>query len=297
MSFRDPNPVTTTPGTNSDPAGFAINSRIMLTAIIIILFVVILMISLHLYSRWYLLRSRRFHLRRFDRRNRAAAAIIYFADPSSTTAVVTTTRGLDPSVIKSLPVFTFSAANANAIDCAVCLSEFEDNETGRVLPNCKHVFHVECIDMWFRSHTSCPLCRSLVEPVAGEVKSTVEEVAISISDPVSGDDQGSRPEICDTDRVGEAGAHENSDPGDSRRKPAAIEIPKRNLGELENDLTRSNSFRSPMSRVISFTRILSRERRSASSSSSIGFPSVVSPPACSMPVTDLDIDFGGEDTR
>lgn len=277
MSLRIPNQLSP-PGSNSDPITFTINSRIMLTVILIILFVVILMVSLHLYSRWYLFRSRRFHLRRS---RRAAAAFIFFSDPSSTNSAVTT-RGLDPSVVKSLPIFTFSATARNAIECAVCLSEFEESESGRVLPNCKHTFHVDCIDMWFHSHSTCPLCRSPVLPIAGDVKSAAEEVAISISD------QGLRSELRDTGCVGEAETSENSDHGDSRRKPAAIEIPMRNIGESEeNDLTRSHSFRSPMSRVISFTRILSRERRIASPSS-IGFP----------PVTELDMELGGrEETR
>ncbi|KFK24197.1 hypothetical protein AALP_AAs41122U000500 [Arabis alpina] len=273
MSFRDPNPQTK-PGPNSDdPVTFSINGRIMLTAIIIILFVVILMVTLHLYSRWYLFRSRRFNLRR----SRRAAAFIFFSDPSSTTSSTVTTRGLETSVIKTLPIFTFTASNANAnaenaIECAVCLSEFEENESGRVLPNCKHTFHVDCIDMWFHSHSTCPLCRSPVIPIAGDLKTTVEEVAISISDT----DPGLRSDP-------EAGTSEGS-----RRKPAAIEIPVRNIGESEeNDLSRSQSFRSPMSRVMSFTRILSRERRNPSSSS-VGLSPVVSPP-----VTEFDIELGG----
>lgn len=129
--------------------------------------------------------------------------------------------------------------------------------------------------MWFHSHSSCPLCRSLVEPIAGGVKTAAEEeVAISISDPVSDD-------------VVEA---ETSDREDSGEKPAAIEVSRRNLGESENELTRSHSFRS---RVISSTWIFSKERRSASSSSSsLGVQRV-----CSMPVTELDIEAGGEEAR
>ena len=29
----------------------------------------------------------------------------------------------------------------------------------RVLPDCNHGFHMECIDKWFTSNSSCPLCR------------------------------------------------------------------------------------------------------------------------------------------
>eukprot|EP01018_Ginkgo_biloba_P000211 Gb_04643 [translate_table: standard] len=45
-----------------------------------------------------------------------------------------------------------------------CLCEFEKNEKGRMLPRCSHSFHTECIDMWFHSHSTCPLCRTSAKP-------------------------------------------------------------------------------------------------------------------------------------
>ncbi|CAM6127312.1 unnamed protein product [Calypogeia fissa] len=69
--------------------------------------------------------------------------------------------GLDKSVLDLLPTFVFStdSASTEQMVCAVCLEEFVDGEGGRVLPKCSHCFHVQCIDMWFLSHSSCPLCR------------------------------------------------------------------------------------------------------------------------------------------
>ncbi|KAL5698288.1 RING-type E3 ubiquitin transferase [Ranunculus cassubicifolius] len=49
-------------------------------------------------------------------------------------------------------------------ECSVCLSVFEDGESIRQLPRCKHSFHAQCIDMWLFSHSDCPLCRAFVGP-------------------------------------------------------------------------------------------------------------------------------------
>ena len=46
--------------------------------------------------------------------------------------------------------------------CAVCLCEFKEGEELRLVPKCEHRFHSGCIDMWFHSHTTCPLCRTPV---------------------------------------------------------------------------------------------------------------------------------------
>nr|GEW83057.1 zinc finger, RING/FYVE/PHD-type [Tanacetum cinerariifolium] len=68
------------------------------------------------------------------------------------------------SVIQSFPVFTYSDVKnlkigEDALECAVCISEFADNEHLRFLPKCHHVFHPDCIDAWLASHTTCPVCR------------------------------------------------------------------------------------------------------------------------------------------
>ncbi|PWA97175.1 Zinc finger, RING/FYVE/PHD-type [Artemisia annua] len=74
-------------------------------------------------------------------------------------------RGLARSVINSFPVFTYSDVKnlkigKDALECAVCISEFADDEQSRLLPKCHHVFHTNCIDAWLASHTTCPVCRS-----------------------------------------------------------------------------------------------------------------------------------------
>lgn len=82
-----------------------------------------------------------------------------------------TFSGVDKQVIEALPVFKFSSLRGSkeGLECVVCLSKFEDSETLRLLPKCKHAFHVNCIDKWLERHSSCPLCRSSVDP--GDVRS------------------------------------------------------------------------------------------------------------------------------
>ncbi|XVF23873.1 hypothetical protein REPUB_Repub13aG0076800 [Reevesia pubescens] len=44
--------------------------------------------------------------------------------------------------------------------CAVSLSQSEEGEEVRTLPECLHSYHAPCIDMWLHSHSSCPMCRA-----------------------------------------------------------------------------------------------------------------------------------------
>ena len=50
----------------------------------------------------------------------------------------------------------------------MCLNEFEETETLRLIPKCDHVFHPECIDEWLATHTTCPVCRANLVPQPGD---------------------------------------------------------------------------------------------------------------------------------
>lgn len=45
-------------------------------------------------------------------------------------------------------------------ECIICLSEFTIGEKIRILEKCNHGFHLQCIQQWLISHSSCPTCRS-----------------------------------------------------------------------------------------------------------------------------------------
>lgn len=69
--------------------------------------------------------------------------------------------GLDQAFIDALPVFFYKEIIGlkEPFDCAVCLCEFSDQDKLRLLPMCNHAFHIDCIDTWLLSNSTCPLCR------------------------------------------------------------------------------------------------------------------------------------------
>lgn len=77
-------------------------------------------------------------------------------------------RGLDPSVVATFPIVSYREVvehkvGKGVLECAVCLTAFEDDDDLRLLPHCSHAFHPECIDPWLQSRVTCPLCRANLE--------------------------------------------------------------------------------------------------------------------------------------
>ncbi|KAE8716531.1 RING-H2 finger protein ATL46 [Hibiscus syriacus] len=78
--------------------------------------------------------------------------------------------GLDQSFIDALPVFLYKEIMGlkEPSDCAVCLCEFLEEDKLRLLPLCSHAFHIDCIDTWLMSNSTCPLCREVQMMEKGE---------------------------------------------------------------------------------------------------------------------------------
>ncbi|XP_066346656.1 RING-H2 finger protein ATL8-like [Miscanthus floridulus] len=93
-------------------------------------------------------------------------------------AAAAANRGVKKSVLRKIPTVPYVAPSAargdvesrgepaaesgEATECAICLAEFEEGESMRVLPQCGHAFHAACIDKWLRGHSSCPSCRRIL---------------------------------------------------------------------------------------------------------------------------------------
>ncbi|KAI4385534.1 hypothetical protein MLD38_003548 [Melastoma candidum] len=98
--------------------------------------------------------------------------------------------GLQSSLLETLPVTRYAnEGEVKAAECVVCLGEFNEGEWTRNLPECGHRFHVACIDAWFRSHSSCPVCRARVgsslwtlsrESYAQEMATSYQDLSLRI---------------------------------------------------------------------------------------------------------------------
>ncbi|KAL1543053.1 RING-type E3 ubiquitin transferase [Salvia divinorum] len=151
---------------------YASDGKLMLCVIVLILAMAGSMVGLYYYLRWY-----------YDRHSRTPPPPVralprpHRPIPGQVMLCAGDGRGLEPAVVSSLPVFVhLPDRELPEVECAICLLEFEEKEVVRQLPKCNHYFHVECVDMWFRSHSTCPLCRWPVEKVAaGRSVEPVEE--------------------------------------------------------------------------------------------------------------------------
>ncbi|XP_020596164.1 E3 ubiquitin-protein ligase ATL6-like, partial [Phalaenopsis equestris] len=115
-------------------------------------------------------------------------------------------KGLDSSLLEKFPTMVYSSVKAQklgkeSLECAVCLCEFEDDDVLRLLPRCSHVYHRDCIDVWFATHVTCPVCRTnLAAEDQDQHPEMVDVVAISVEEVVDGEDR--HPDLEDLVRIG-----------------------------------------------------------------------------------------------
>ncbi|KAJ3669953.1 hypothetical protein LUZ60_010277 [Juncus effusus] len=65
-------------------------------------------------------------------------------------------------------------SSATSACCSVCLADYNDTDSLRVLPDCGHMFHVACVDTWLRLRPTCPVCRT--SPVPSPMPTPLAEV-------------------------------------------------------------------------------------------------------------------------
>ena len=76
--------------------------------------------------------------------------------------------GYSPDELKTLPKSRFRGSEI----CAICLDNLSEGEICRVLPDCKHIFHLNCVDQWLSKVPACPVCRRSLRLTDSEAKRT-----------------------------------------------------------------------------------------------------------------------------
>ncbi|KAI0507355.1 hypothetical protein KFK09_013477 [Dendrobium nobile] len=181
----------------------SVTGKVMLSGVIVFFFLLVFILILFLRANRYLGAS-----------PILASSPARFLFPSSgTVGAAFPGSALDSAVLRSLPVTVFnSAAFKDGMECAVCLAELTNGDATRFLPGCRHVFHLKCIDRWFASNSTCPICRSSIKPPAVESKITMstdsEQSSIinnrasphEIVMPLDGSEEGSSSSVCTVTR-------------------------------------------------------------------------------------------------
>ncbi|CAL9232280.1 unnamed protein product [Arabidopsis halleri] len=73
--------------------------------------------------------------------------------------------GLSKDIREMLPIVIYKESfTVKDTQCSVCLGDYQAEEKLQQMPSCGHTFHMECIDLWLTSHTTCPLCRLSLIP-------------------------------------------------------------------------------------------------------------------------------------
>ncbi|KAF9597956.1 hypothetical protein IFM89_023357 [Coptis chinensis] len=172
--------------------------------------------------------------------------------------------GVDEKVLDSIPILAYKAEEGGLFrvdqtECAVCLGEFNEGEVVRLLPNCRHAFHVKCIDEWFFSHSSCPTCRS---PIVAPLVSS--EISWPLGESVA-DDSGTSDHDED---VSDSFVRDESGSNRLLRHCASVALPNEvRLTSKEVVLKRSMSFDCSYVSIKIQKDIAARDSSSSSSSS------------------------------
>ncbi|KAL2238328.1 RING-H2 finger protein ATL63 [Sesamum indicum] len=184
------------------------DTNIMLAAILSLILVLVFITLLHCYAKWFLSHDRLADDGRSStsvlvvstalgaRRLHNLLGLLTLDNSTNDIDFSPSVMGLESCVISSIPQFVFKGdkeKEVQAPECVICLSFFENGQKGRKLALCRHAFHVECIDMWLHSHTTCPICRApAVHVSAGGTGSSLGNGETDLNEENYGDYIGTR---------------------------------------------------------------------------------------------------------
>ncbi|CAB4312650.1 unnamed protein product [Prunus armeniaca] len=234
---------------------FSYDGNVLLAALVSLLLVILFVLLLHVYAKWFLAQAH--HRRRRSSMtvsrvlgpNRFQHFHTFTLDPGFSGSA--SSKGLDLKTISAIPLFVYKTEEKEErnyengfleMECVICLSPFEDKDVGRNLPKCGHCFHVECIDMWLGSHMNCPICRAPIVTSADGIGMGID----TTSDQAVGEEESVLIDVLDSGYV------ENDD-------LVRVGV-MRTDSEPTSSSSSSSSSSSPLTVGCSLKRMLSRNR-------------------------------------
>ncbi|CAH8371681.1 unnamed protein product [Eruca vesicaria subsp. sativa] len=115
-------------------------------------------------------------------------------------SISTAELGLSKELREMLPVVVYKESFfVKDSQCSVCLGDYQADDKLQQIPACGHTFHMDCIDLWLTSHTTCPLCRLTLIPTQSHHTQEEDPPVPSLSSPDGG--VSSQPETQVEDRA------------------------------------------------------------------------------------------------
>lgn len=80
--------------------------------------------------------------------------------PQINNDIATVELGLKKELREMLPIIVYKESfSVRDTQCSVCLGDYQAEDRLQQIPACAHTFHIDCIDSWLSTHSTCPLCR------------------------------------------------------------------------------------------------------------------------------------------
>lgn len=97
----------------------------------------------------------------------------------STSEISRCEMGLKKEVREMLPIIVFKESfSVKETQCSVCLADYQSEDKLQQIPACGHTFHMDCIDLWLATHTTCPLCRQSLLSSAKATNGEEEDIHV-----------------------------------------------------------------------------------------------------------------------
>jgi hypothetical protein len=118
-------------------------------------------------------------------RTRTGGTLWRFYDPvpvaPSPAEIAFGSRIMDSSQVAAETICTICQDNASPRDISGAVNP---SNGWRVLTNCTHAFHKDCIDRWFEGHVVCPVCRADIRVSPNQQTNSGRSVAESAAESV-----------------------------------------------------------------------------------------------------------------